>query len=382
MKARILCVDDDGMVLSGLRRTLRGFFDVTLAEGPELGLKILESNEPFAVVLSDMRMPGMDGAEFLAEAGRLYPDMVRMMLTGNSDLMTAVRAVNEGNIFRFLNKPCGPEELTNALEAGVQQHNLICAERQILEETLNGCVKVLSEILSITDPESFRHSDSIKRVARDVAEGMQIPRPWEVEMATMLAHLGRVTIPAEVLAREASGIDLEPAERKMMDAIPEVGAGLIRAIPRLQGVAEIVTRQRVHWKDDNSDSKGAQIVRTLHDMKILEDSGLTAAAALGSFSEENGAYDPAVVAAIAAVKGVQDTTQADKEIRFEDLRPGDVLAAPLLTIDGRMMLREGQVVGQVLLQRLCNHHEVSGFQEPIQILGGETSHSQIRRKAS
>jgi DNA-binding NtrC family response regulator len=138
MGANVLFVDDEAAVLSGYARTLHHEFQVDTALGGELGLKALAQNGPYAVVISDMRMPGMSGAEFLAGARRAAPETVRMLLTGNADLMTAIEAVNEGNIFRFLTKPCPKDVLVAAIEAGVEQHRLIRMEKDLLEQTLMG----------------------------------------------------------------------------------------------------------------------------------------------------------------------------------------------------------------------------------------------------
>src|SRR5690606_18712073 len=98
---RILCVDDEPNVLAGLERTLFDDYDVTTANSGVEALEILAEEEPFAIIISDMRMPNMDGATFLAEARKLEPDTVRMLLTGYSDVEAAISAINDGQIFRF-----------------------------------------------------------------------------------------------------------------------------------------------------------------------------------------------------------------------------------------------------------------------------------------
>lgn len=111
MSYKILCVDDDSNILQGYKRALRRDFDIFIAEGGLEALSIIEKEGPFAVVVSDMRMPVMDGVQFLSRVRDIAPETVRMMLTGNADQQTAIIAVNEGNIFRFLTKPCPPDVL-------------------------------------------------------------------------------------------------------------------------------------------------------------------------------------------------------------------------------------------------------------------------------
>ena len=118
--------------LQAFQRQLRKDFDLVAACGGQEGLDALGSHGPFAVIVSDMRMPGMDGIEFLAQARKRAPDSVRIMLTGCADQRTAINAVNTGRIFRFLAKPCPPEALANALREGIAQYRLITAEKDLL----------------------------------------------------------------------------------------------------------------------------------------------------------------------------------------------------------------------------------------------------------
>ncbi len=122
MTGKVLFVDDEPLVLDALRRMLRDKFHTYTADSGEKGLAAIEENGPFAVVISDMRMPGMNGAEFLARIRKDAPDTVRMLLTGFTDLDAAIAAVNEGNIFRFLTKPCKKDELVGAINLGLTQY--------------------------------------------------------------------------------------------------------------------------------------------------------------------------------------------------------------------------------------------------------------------
>ncbi len=121
--------------LSVARHQLSQQFDILTAAGGEEALATVESRGPFAAVVCDMRMPGMDGIEVLGKIREMAPDTVRIMLTGHADLRTAMDSINEGNIFRFLTKPCPPKHLARGIEAGLQQYRLLTAERKLLERT-------------------------------------------------------------------------------------------------------------------------------------------------------------------------------------------------------------------------------------------------------
>ncbi len=148
MADKILFVDDETDLLRGYKIMLRQHFEVDTAEGGAQGLAEIQSHGPYAVVVSDMRMPGMNGVEFLSQVRHRAPDTIRMMLTGHTDIKAAMDAVNEGNIFRFLAKPCEREVLTSAINSGLVQHRLVIAEKELLEKTLMGSIKVLTERLS------------------------------------------------------------------------------------------------------------------------------------------------------------------------------------------------------------------------------------------
>jgi serine phosphatase RsbU (regulator of sigma subunit) len=122
MKDKVLLVDDDAMILAGLKRHLRNQFRIETALSGEEGLKRVEENGPYAVIISDFSMPGMNGIEFLCRVKETDPDSVRMMLTGSADMSTAIQAVNEGSIFQFHPKPCPADTLGKAIQSGVDAY--------------------------------------------------------------------------------------------------------------------------------------------------------------------------------------------------------------------------------------------------------------------
>jgi diguanylate cyclase (GGDEF)-like protein len=148
MTEKILLVDDDPNILRGYHRSLRKRFRFHIACGAEEALKVIEQNGPFAVVVSDMRMPGMDGLQLLSSLKEIYPHTVRIMLTGNADQKTAMNAVNKGQVLKFLTKPCSPETLASAIETGLSQYNRTLEKHAVLEQSAAE-VRDLSERLCI-----------------------------------------------------------------------------------------------------------------------------------------------------------------------------------------------------------------------------------------
>lgn len=134
MSDAILLVDDDVNVLHSYQRVLRREFPrLDVATGGGQGLEKLEHQGPFAVVVSDLKMPGMDGLQFLSRVSELSPCSIRIMVTGQGDLSGALRAQQEGRVFRFLTKPCSPNMLGDALRAALEQYRLVMASLQLQE---------------------------------------------------------------------------------------------------------------------------------------------------------------------------------------------------------------------------------------------------------
>jgi CheY-like chemotaxis protein len=240
--ARILCVDDEPRVLDGMKRTLGMDFDVITAEGGAQALALLIRKERFALTISDMRMPGMDGAAYLERASQLAPDMIRILLTGQADMTAATRAINYGRIFRFLTKPCEPDALRRAVDDALEQHRLVLAEKELLQKTVYGCVKVLTDLLSLVNPVAFTRACRVNRLTQHVAKDLNLADVWQLDLAVMLAHLGYVGMAPELLERHYAGAPLEPTELQLMTSAPRTAQGLLAGIPRLDTVLEMIER--------------------------------------------------------------------------------------------------------------------------------------------
>jgi DNA-binding NtrC family response regulator len=132
--ARILLVDDDKNVLEGYKRLLHGLFEVEAVTDGGQALAAIHLFGPYEVIITDMQMPGMNGAEFLAKVRQLAPNSVRMVLTGHKDINRAIEAVNEGQIFRYLTKPCEKNELVRAIELAIAQYRTNIDEKELVKQ--------------------------------------------------------------------------------------------------------------------------------------------------------------------------------------------------------------------------------------------------------
>ena len=258
MSGKILFVDDEPAVLEGYKRQLGREFSIDTAVGGLLGLEAITKCGPYAVVISDMRMPQMDGAQFLAKVREIAPSTVRLALTGYVDIETAMYAVNVGNIFRFLTKPCSKEDLQRAIHAALEQYRLINAEKELLEQTLGGAVHVLSEFLGFSNPAAYVRAMRLHRFVQRLAAKLELASAWHYEIAAMLSQLGCVTLPPEVMNAAYAGDALIPEDKKKYDAHPAVAFQMLSRIPRMEGIAQMIAQQNnptPHVEADSAEEK-------------------------------------------------------------------------------------------------------------------------------
>ena len=377
MSEKILCVDDDANVLAGYQRNWRRRFAIDTALSGKESLNLLQRQGPYAVVVADMQMPEMNGIELLSRIRELSPQTVRIMLTGNADQQVAVEAVNKGHIFRFLNKPCPPDTLALAMEAGLEQHRLITAEKELLEKTLSGSIKMLTEILSMVEPQIFGRAQMLRDYAKAVAVTLGVNPTWELEMAALLSQIAYVTIPAAIMQKDRTGGALNPAEKQMLTRIPEIGNKLLLNIPRMESVARIVHYQNKFYDGSGfpHDSVagdqiplGARILRVLTDLIRQEIDAVPKGEIIEQMKRRVGAYDPKVINAVFSTL-VQDAAvpKSGQAILAKDMAPGQVLLSAVTTNDGVLIVPAGTEISQMLIEKLKNFASLSGIKEPIYV---------------
>ena len=161
MKPRILLVDDDPLLLAGLKRKLRKHFHIETAPGGREALQMMEAHEAYMVVVSDYRMPEMNGIDLLARIEAIQPDTVRMMLTGSTDLGTAIQAVNEGHIYQFHLKPCPAESLLRAINEGVTHYRQMAARTSHIQ-AMEKSMALASEVQRNLMPKDHLMTDDLE----------------------------------------------------------------------------------------------------------------------------------------------------------------------------------------------------------------------------
>jgi response regulator RpfG family c-di-GMP phosphodiesterase len=369
VKPKILCVDDEPNVLAAFQLNLRRDFEVVAANGGEQALSILETTPDIKVLMCDMRMPRMNGAAVLTRARELYPHISRVLLTGQADTSSAISAVNDGQIFRYLTKPCDREPLVAALTAAVEHHRLVTAEKVLLQETLRGAVAALCDVLALASPLAFGRANRVKARSHALAEQLALPDAWQLEMAVSLQHVGYISLPPATLEKLYAGKALSDDEAKQVARVPEVTEQLFRHIPRLEVIREIVgiAARQAQWSGVAGESAteiAGAILWIANDADAIETSGVTGEAMV-KLLRQRGRHCPKVVDALEVVVGSVASTYI-AELPLIGLKVGMVLADDIF-LNGALLVSRGYVVAASFLER-TRHFQVGAVKEPIRIL--------------
>ena len=376
MSSKVLLVDDEVNVLQSIRRGLRGSFEVDLAEGGLAALQRLRNDGPYAVVVSDMQMPQVSGLQVLSEARKVSPDTVRIMLTGNADQQTASNAVNEGEIFRFLNKPCPTDVLSKTLNAAIRQYDRITTEKLILSRTLTGSVGLITEVLSLVNPTAFGKAGRYRQLAKMICDKLHVDDAWQFEVAAMLAPVGYVAVPDLVLKKVAQGQPLTGEERGLIDNASKVGAKLVSKIPRLELISEMIAKQSEppksaaeypgpgpHADPNKRVAFGGFLLRLLNEFDELAEQ-VSMLDAIRILQAKKDTVHPGELLDLIAELTVGKLES--RMVSVKELREKMILEENVMTNTGEILIAKGNEVTGSLIQRLIAFEQTPlGVRQPI-----------------
>jgi DNA-binding response OmpR family regulator len=296
MNPRILCVDDDEHVLESLRDSLRRRFEVVPSKNGFEALKMMVA-ERFPVVVSDMRMPLIDGARFLRLAREHAPDTVRILLTGQSTLDDAVAAVNDGQIFRFLLKPCATPDLIAAIEAGISRHEELAARRE--GGSNDGVVRAMTAMAATVDPTARERGERVRRTAVDLATALKLTYGDEIGRACELTQLGAIGLQRETLAQLANLRPLNAEQGAELERLPEVAAPFLEGIASLKSEHALLNHLAKPLVPTRPGEAGtplsARIARIALDYDVLQLQALPDHLRLDAMRARVLRYDPALI---------------------------------------------------------------------------------------
>ncbi|HEX5126672.1 MAG TPA: HD domain-containing phosphohydrolase, partial [Rhodocyclaceae bacterium] len=405
----VLLVDDEANVLNALRRLLRPTgYTVLTASGGEEALQQMEG-KAVDLLISDMRMPGMDGAQLLAQARQRWPDTQRILLTGYADVSSAISAINDGGIFRYISKPWSDDELLSVahqalqwrglqrekirLEALTQSQNeqlkslnagleAKVAERtadlQIVNQELTlaseklkksffSTVQVMSSIIELRAPQLAGHSRRVADIARKIAEkmGLEAPLIQEILMAGLLHDIGKIGYTDELLTTpmaKMSGDGLGAARKH-----PINGAAALMSLSDMRGVAAIIRSHHERWDGKGFPDGlsglaipvGARVLALANDYDALQIGTLSAKKLSADEAKQyvlegrNFRYDPAVTDAFGQLVGRAPPPKpiAERRVSGTQAEPGMVLTRDLYSPDGVLLLAVGHVLDDLLVKQ-------------------------------
>ncbi|ADW17467.1 response regulator receiver protein [Desulfobulbus propionicus DSM 2032] len=379
MTDKILLVDDEPNVLQSMQRQLHNRFALRTAGSGEEALRLLEEEGPFAVIVTDMRMPGMTGVELLARTKDLYPDMVRLMLTGHADQETAMEAVNSGQIFRFLTKPCPQATFVISLALALRQHRLIVAEKELLQKTLKGSIHVLSELLGVANPLAFSAGLRIRDYVVRIAQELHLPQIWQCEIAALMSQIGCITLPPDILNKVYAGAKMSAEESEMFNNHPLVGASLLEKIPRLEHVTKMICLQQKRYDAYTAElmktipeevAVGAQILKAVIDYDRHLARGMSRGEAIGQLRKTTGVYHPAVLSLLTSLK-LEDQRPV-LSLAANQVGVGMVAMDDILTKSKVLIIPKGLTLTWAMVQGLQNFSKKVGVVEPIRVMLGQS----------
>jgi len=381
---RVLCVDDESQILELLSRSLSAEFDVvTTSDGPA-ALDLLHQDGSFAVVISDLSMPAMPGDELLTRARAIRPEASRILMTGCSQVEEAATAVNAGQVFRFLTKPCTPRQIVEAVREAAAHHRVAQAERGLIESTLQGAVRMLTHVIGLLQPAAFGRSERLTATVKHMATALKVSEPWRFEMAARLSQLGCVTLPNEIVAKVYAGQPLDDRESGLFSWHPFMAYELLAPIPRLEEVAEMVRRQNEPGREaaaaaaaangrtvgspapeDDDVTLGARMLALALALDSEIRAGRTVHAAV-DLLRRRGGHPRRLLDSLEGFEGTRDP-RASRAVSARELSLGMELDQDLVSTRGVLVVAKGQEVTSALIRRLATMAEEGALVEPFRV---------------
>ena len=377
-KIRVLFVDDDENLLRAIKRTLRKDLDIVVATGAIDGLRALDKNGPFSVLVSDQNMPQVDGSTFLAKVKKHFPNTVRVMLTGNSDQQTAVLAMNDAEAYRFVNKPCSTSQLLTIVKEAHDYHLQLTAENSVLEETVAGSIKLMTDMLSMAYPDRFKRTMLVTQWAEAACTALDIEFSWELKTACALWPIGDTLLPADLAAKRNTREPLTPEERQTVLAAGVSASEMLGNIPRLQGVARLMlmtTPAGSLMADNKKPGRDARLLQILIDLsRCVDPSGpIKINTAFNQLVKNINAYDAGIFTALPPILNNAGTTKEVRqlyEISAGNLCEGDLLTTDLIDDTGKLILASGQVVSEITANAVSRLYSSGAISMRLKVMRG------------
>jgi len=390
-KKRILLVDDTPSNLAVLRGALEPEgYRLAFASNGEETLEIVPELTP-DLILMDVMMPGLDGFETCRrlKATELGENIPVIFITAKRETQDVVEGFQAGGV-DYIRKPIQQEEVCarvrNHLELLYLRRSLkeqYEKTREVLEQTLNGSVSILMELLTNLDSHLFSRGTAVRELIPEIASTLHYDEIWQLELAAMLAPINNITIPPHILYKKSRKMPLSVREEELFRSIPKSSTKLLENIPHLKDVSQIVLYHKKGYDgsgfppgtlEGKSIPLGSRILHLAFDLVELEASSMPRVKALEKLKERKGRYDLALLDKLLEHYRIQETEEEEQHTRtitLDELKTGHIVTKRVESVDGTLLLSPGQIITQAKLLLLKNHHTITGVKEPLHIQGGD-----------
>jgi len=414
---RILIIDDEPLMLGVLRETLaREGYHIVVASGGAEALDLLQKEPPFALVLTDQRMPQVTGLELLARVKEIQPDATRVLMTGVLEMSTVLEAINRGEIFRFVVKPWLREELLVAIKNGVHRHELITHNAELhratvamnsklaelnasleervareaeqnrhldalnhaLERNLHRSVELCLKILQTFYPGLAAEARRTLEVCKAIADGLKMPPDQRqiFELSALLHDIGLVGIPRRIIQiAQSAPHSLNDAERALVEQHPILGQELSGFIHHLAEVGLVIRahHERVDGLGYPDHLRGKDIpwlARLLAVAASFAESRASEAETLAAIERGSGTlFDPEAVTILARYRPQALAQRKERPVLLSEIEPGMVLAKGIYAANGLLLMSGGQVLNEASIGKLRNHNRISPIKRSLLVYG-------------
>ena len=377
MNNKVLLIDNDRHNITSFERNFRLKYDVMTAQSGEEGLSMIKADGPFAVIIADYSIPGMNGVQLFSLAKEIAPDSTRILFSEKADIKVLTDAINDGEIFYFLSKPYATEGLEKILSSAVEKYRSVTSEREILEQTLKGSIKLLIDILTLVNNKLFHQATRLRKTAQLIAMRLKANNLWEIEMAALFSQIGCVTIPSEILNKVYAGQPLSEGETEIYCSHPHAGKNLLHNMPRMKEMANAIAYQFKQFDGrgyPNDEKKGnsipfmARIIKVVLDYDALLALGESPVQALAEMRRRDNWYDAKILAALdAEINSVQPGFVV-MALKRGEITIGMVLADDIKDSSGAILIPKGYEITDVLQMRLLVYARLGRVVEPIKVL--------------
>ncbi|MCO5251435.1 MAG: response regulator [Candidatus Kapabacteria bacterium] len=372
MTRKILMIDDDKDILASYQVNLRKDFIVRIASNANQAMEILKEEADIGVIVTDYKMPDVNGINLLKMIRQIYPDPIRIMITGFADMQIAVNAVNEGSIFRFLTKPMPTPELKQIIQDALVQYNLKKNEKELLNNTLKGTLKLLIDLISLSIPQSLNIGSQARLVARKIGVKTGEIELWELEVASLLSNIGLLMLPNEIIQKKADGKELTSNEVAVYSNLPELGAKLLANIPRFEKISDAILHMNDNFGskiDRNVANESiplySRILKVSNDYIQLIQSNKTPLEAYEKMLELYYQYDPKLLELLLTEVVGSDNKRKIKQIQLMELKGGMVAAKDIVDDRDTVLFKKDKEITEPIIIRLQQISNVRNIVEPL-----------------